>query len=237
MRWLCAALLLTWLAPAQAELPHAFSATFQISRGLVGGGTGELHFERDGGRYQLSSSTRAGGLLGLIYRRQLNEYSHGEALPDGSLRPQEYLYQRLGSGAREARLRFDWERGQVINDVGGPVWRLAIPAGTKDRLLAQVAVMRDLARGQRSMAYPIADGGELRTLRLVVEGKETVDTPAGRFDTLRVRHQPDDAGGEPVTTFWCAPALNYLPVRLTHRDADGRTYEMLLQAYALSPVK
>ncbi len=230
---LAAALLaLSPLAPAGADMPTGFEASYRISSGMLGGGSATLHFEQADGRYRLHSSTRASGLLSLIYRSRLDEHSRGRVGEDAALIPEQYLYLREGRGARRAELRFDWERGQVINDVGGPVWRLAIPEGTKDRLLMQVAVMRDLARGREHMLYPVADGGELRRVTLQVDGEQELETPAGRFRAVRVRHvsgENDATGGR--TTFWCAPELNYLPIRLEHEDPDGRDYVMVLTAY------
>ncbi|MCC5808942.1 MAG: DUF3108 domain-containing protein [Ectothiorhodospiraceae bacterium] len=221
-----------WLATSSAEIPSGFEASYRISSGMLGGGSATLHFEQADGRYRLHSSTRASGLLGLIYRSRLDEYSRGWIGEDGELRPEQYLYLREGRGARRAELRFDWEREQVVNDVGGPVWRLAIPEGTTDRLLMQVAVMRDLARGKERMEYQVADGGELRRITLQVDGEQELDTPAGRFRAVRLRHdESQDSGKTSRTTFWCAPELGYLPVRLEHQDPDGRDYVMVLTAY------
>jgi hypothetical protein len=68
--------------------------------------------------------------------------------------------------------------------------------------------------------YAIADGGSLKTYRFMVVGEETVETPAGTFDTLKLERLRED--NTRYTALWCAPELNYLPVKLMQRESDDR---------------
>ena len=54
--------------------------------------------------------------------------------------------------------------------------------------------------------------GEIREYRLETLGEEEMSTPAGHFKTIKV--QRTQTGGKYTVTLWCAPELDYFPVRI-----------------------
>ncbi|MCK4587906.1 MAG: DUF3108 domain-containing protein, partial [Gammaproteobacteria bacterium] len=76
----------------------------------------------------------------------------------------------------------------------------------------------------------VADGGKLKSYDAVIQKTETIETPAGEFETIRVNR--DD--GKRVTTLWCAPDLNYLPVRIEHyKKGDTKVNAYLVKVKGL----
>ena len=82
-------------------------------------------------------------------------------------------------------------------------------------------MMREMAQSPKpEFQYTIADGGKLKTYTLKTLGQETIKTQLGEMTTLMVRRHRSDS--ERVTTFWCAAELQYLPVKVEHKEPDGQ---------------
>lgn len=172
-----------------------------------------------------SETAGAGALIRDVY---VIERSESEIV-DHTFRPLIYSYDRYGRNAtRNVEVAFDWNEGIVHNTAEGHTWRMSVPAGTFDKLNYLLALMRDLADGKRNMQYTIADGGRLKRYDMRAVGAETLDTALGTLETLKIRRQRHRDDRE--ASLWCAPALGYLPVKLEHRDRDGRLVSMYIES-------
>ena len=222
------ALLFLLSAAAVAAEPPPFDATYSLSRNGIHLGANRLQLERNGDAWRYASTITPGGLISLFVADTVEEESHWR-LHDGAIRPLSYRYHRFG-GKKERRveLSFDWNDRQVVNDVGGDRWSMAIPAGTLDKLVYQVAIMLDLGRGERKMTYAIADGGRLKHYHLKVTGEETLETPLGPLRTLRVERTKESS--KKTTRLWCAPELRYLPVKIEQVKKEGETLRMTIES-------
>ena len=225
---LLAAVRLLAATPGATEAPVPFEARYELRANGIVVGERTLRLGRDGaGDFRLEALTEPRGLGKLFHARNLREFSRFR-IEAGRLRPLEYDYRREGRKPRHVHLLFDWDAHRVTNDIDGNRWQMSIPEGTLDKLLVQLAIARDLASGDReAYRYAIADGGKLKTFRFVIEGSETIETPAGRFATvklLRKRHDHDR-----TTRLWCADRLGYLPVRILQDEhEDAVRFESLL---------
>jgi hypothetical protein len=65
-----------------------------------------------------------------------------------------------------------------------------------------------------------------------VVGEETLELPAGTFDTVKITKLRSNKKRE--TYIWCAPALNYLPVRIWQREKDDAEYLSELESFSES---
>ena len=231
VRILFTALLLLLSAAAAAE-PPPFDATYALSRNGIHLGANRLQLERHGDAWRYASTITPDGLISLFVADTVEEESRWR-LHEGAIRPLSYRYHRFG-GKKERRveLSFDWRDGptggQVINDVGGDRWSMAIPPGTLDKLVYQVAIMLDLGRGEREMTYAIADGGRLKHYHLKVTGEETLETPLGPLRTLRVERTKESS--KKTTRLWCAPELRFLPVKIEQVKKEGETLRMTIES-------
>jgi len=144
-------------------------------------------------------------------------------LAENGVRPDKYDYKRSGgSKERTAELRFDWPSMTVSNHVEDSRWKMDIPAGTLDKLVSQLAMMLALRAGETDITFNIADGGKLKEYHFRAVGQETLELPAGTFDTVKITKVRNNKKRE--TYIWCAPALNYLPVRIWQREKDDAEY-------------
>lgn len=101
-------------------------------------------------------------------------------------------------------------------------------AGVLDELNAELQLREDLKKSALEPQYLIADAKEIEGRRFVRSGQETIKTPYGSFETLKVvlKHSKPNR----ATTFWLAKNLDYLPVKVSHQDAKT-SYSLLLKGY------
>jgi hypothetical protein len=208
-----------------------FSATFSVKRNVVPLGKLRLEFSlKEEGDYRYIAHTLPSMLVGWFSADEIIEESHGR-LDQKTIRPISYINQDMGHKDDRAELEFDWLADKVHTTSGGVTWSQPITPGTQDRLSQQLQVRLHLAEGKKDIAYQVADGGKIKRYRFFVEGEESIDTPYGQIDCLRVRRSKES--GKPDYTIWFAPALDYLPVQI-ERQRSGRLYRMVLDEINLA---
>lgn len=222
-----AALLVCCLSSGTAQadaLPQPFSAQYAVRINNLKIGESEVVLEtQNDGRYLYRSSSRSTGIA---------KWFRGDTVRESSLfllhrerpRPLQYRFDHAGGKKeRHALLNFDWRENTVSNTVEGHTWEMKIPADALDKMIVQIAVMMDLSAGRRQLSYAVADGGKLKEYDFAVVGEDQVKVPAGAFATIKLRRLRKD--NDRTTHFWCAPALNYLPVRIEQIEhEDGVTF-------------
>ena len=145
--------------------------------------------------------------------------------------PLEYLYKKKVLGRkREAKLSFNWPEMSVKNNVDDKPWKMTIPAHTQDKLSYQLQMRIDLKSGKRGpFTYKIADGGRLKEYDFKVVGEEVIQSPLGKFETIKV--EMDRGPNATRETFiWYAPALDFMIVKLKQTEADGKVYALHLKS-------
>ena len=224
--------LVLFLAPAAAEPAGQFTE-FSASYKLYGKGmevadiVRTFQHTRDD-RYIYRSESQTTGLVSLFRDDHIIEESRWK-LANGELIPLDYSYRHTGSKKnRDVDIRFDWDKGEIINRVNDHTWKMPLEKGVLDKLLYQFAIMVDLQRGLFPETYTIADGGKMKTYHFEHLGRETVSTPLGKLDTIKIlRQKPDDTRR---SVFWCAEQFNYLPVKVRHTEDDGLETTAIIQS-------
>lgn len=196
-----------------------FSVTYNLTRAGVSVGKVLRTLSRhDDGTYVYESQSHSSGVLAVFLKDRIVERSRWQ-VTDDTIRSIEYLYERSGgSKTRQVRLAFDWQNMVVINNVDGDPWKMPLSPGTMDKLLYQLAVMRDLRAGKRKLVYNVADGGKLKSYEFDIDGEETIETRIGKLKSIRVTRNRDNR----VTTIWCAAEYGYMPVQIEqYEDSHG----------------
>jgi hypothetical protein len=202
-------LLLGWQAPATAVEP--FEAEYALSRGVLTLGRMTRRLDIDAEQhYVLVSRMEATGLVSVFSADAVTEESRGRIVDERFL-PTTYRYDKKGT-KRDYALRFDYARQQVARSDDGD-WQAEMPRGLLDKLSYQ--------------AQLIADKGKLKQYLITNTGSERVETPLGRFETVRLERV--DGGSARRTRVWCAQALGWLPVKVEHRDKHGDVTVALLR--------
>ncbi len=196
--------------------PERFTAIYVVKKGFVDIGEVRRTFTPGANdRYVFESVTSTTGMAAWVVKGSIIERSTG-VLKNAAIQPLEYFYERSFGKGKQVKLDFDWDKNTVTNSVNKNPWVMPLEPGTLDNLVYQIALMRDMAPGKRDYSYKIADGGKTKIYQAVVLGEEETATPAGKYHTVKITRVGDKRG----TTLWCAPKLNYLPVRIEQTDDD-----------------
>lgn len=209
-------------APAMSALPGDFEANYSLySKGAKIAKMQRVFRHLGNGLYLYRSETRTTGLIALFRKDHIVEQSTWLMNKD-SLRPLRYVYEHSGgSKDRNVAVNFDWDTRRITNTVNGESWLMPSEPDVMDKLLYQFAVMYDLSSGRTPQRYAIADGGKIKSYDFQALGEETIDTPLGSLQTLKFsRHRQ---GSDRETTLWCAPQLDFLPVKVENIEKDGLT--------------
>lgn len=224
-RLLTLLLVVAGMAPLYAAgPPPAFRAEYTVKKGplVLGQSVRELQPGGDG-QFVFTASSDTTGLANALLNEHIRETSRLQW--DGQhLLPLTYEYRRDGKRTRRVVQTYDWQQPGVTSQLDERVYQYPVPAQTYDPSGYQVSLMIDLTAGRRDMDYSIATSKRLRNWDIRHVGDEPVDTPLGRLDTVVIQRKTDQ-----VTTLWCAPALQYLPVKIEHEE-DGMTFTAYLES-------
>lgn len=215
---------------SRAEPPSDWQATYTVRQGAIEGGEAVQSYQAKAGHYRLQLDVRPGGVVAMFTQETFYDLSEGTVDRQG-WRPK--LFRHARSGGRKPRdyeYLFDWGSGQVTERQGErpPATLLA---GTLDELIYVEALRRRLTEGATDLTVPVLYGsdGEIREYRLQVLGEEQISTPAGRFRTVKVERT--QTGGKYTVTLWCAPDLDYFPVRIDRHKRGRAQGTLLLKSY------
>lgn len=212
---------------ALAEIPQPFSVSYSLHTNGLKVGESVRALEKDkNGRYVFRSESRSSGILTLFLNDHVIEKSTW-SLSGEDIHPLRYIYRQSGSKNSVQTVRFDWRTKAIDNREDNKTWRLRLTPNLFDKLLYQIAIMRDLAAGKRALAYQIVDGGEIKDYRFAYLGKEVVDTPLGKIRAVRLERRQGKS--KRSTTFWCAIRGRYLPVRVDTTSRNGRRITALIE--------
>lgn len=217
-------------APARAaDAPPVapFELRYEVLRNgsVLGEATLSLAAQPDG-TWRFSSDTRGTRGLASLAGAEIHEHSEF-AWHDGLPELRRYRFrQDVAFRTRERTL--DRVGGTRIESTDGrKSWTLDFEPGVIDRHAVALALAAAVSAGtDGEIQLRVADKGAIETHRYRVDGREVVDTPAGRLDAVRIERVREKPGR--TTTTWLAAELGNLPARTVQREADGELIEMRL---------
>ncbi|GAA5441918.1 hypothetical protein Misp06_00079 [Microbulbifer sp. NBRC 101763] len=220
MRFLVSSLFLFLLtSQTLANQLEPFKATYTARfNGISVTATRELTGQQGNWRLDFSTNTLFASI---------KEYSRFTS-ENGHITPYHYEYRRKGLGRnRGTVLNFEPDKGMVLN-VSNPERDLKdVPPHILDKVSYQLQLTMDVAAGKEDLQYEIADGKKIRKYTFAREGTETLDTPMGEIETIKVR-RVRDADSARETTVWIAPQWNYALVKLVQREENGKKYQITM---------
>jgi len=215
-----------------AGLPERLNLVYSLSRGTLEIARIEETYQRSGTHYRLLSEARPVGVAALLARGQGWRRESRGTVSEAGLRPDLFTDQRGNNPA--LRAVFDWQANQVrFERPGGnavPDQPASEPESISghatDRLSFPYALAQRAALPPGEWDVAMTDGRRLSRYRFAVAGRETVQTPAGTFDALRVSrvHEKDDN----ATDVWLAVERGMIPVRILVTEPDGSTFDQVL---------
>jgi hypothetical protein len=214
-------ILLACTSPLSADesVPQPFEASFKIVRN--GMEVAEMHSSLsrlDNDDYIYRSETNSTGLASIFYKLHVVEESHWY-LHEQQIKPLSYSYDRIKKKKEKHKNTvFDWKNMQAHYVGDGTKSSFELQAGMTDKLLYQINLMHDLKTGHPPTSYTVVDGAKIKTYKLKYLGEEFIDTPIGKFKTMKFsRHK---SGNKDRITLWCAEDLYYLPIKVESIDDD-----------------
>ena len=134
-------------------------------------------------------------------------------------------YKLLGIG-RTHNLSFDSAGKKVTSSYKGKTTTSNMAQQAFDDLSLEVQIRQDLLNGKFSGNYYMAKKDKVEKTPFKKVGNTKVTVPAGTFDTVRVDRIHDDS--DRSTSFWLAPSLDYLPVKVSQIN-DGKKMDLELK--------
>ncbi|OOR83032.1 hypothetical protein B0180_08930 [Moraxella canis] len=205
------------VAAVAADLP-GYSATYRVSAdGKTGTATRTL--TKTGNNYKYTVNARAAGVATLNQEATFS-LSNGRILPSSSTMSARIL----GIGNTHS-IRFNNTGKSVVSTYKGKATTLNMPRQAYDDLSLEAQIRQDLINGKFSGSYQLVKKTEIETTKFRRAGNTKITVPAGTYDTVRIDRIHDDR--DRATSFWLAPSLNYLPVRVS-QTTDGKIISMEL---------
>ncbi len=201
-----------------------FSANYKVM--LNGLSAGELKRElstTENGSRRFTSQTQAKGVFAFFKPDVITETSIWTQ-KGKEIRPESYLYTKTG-GKKEKHLNFifDWKTQHVNVANKEQTHSFDVTDNTLDKLVYQLAIMADLADNKKQLSYSIAGKHKLKIYDIAILGEEIISTPLGKVKAIKLKRKRDEKQ-QRQTTLWCAPELNYLPVKIEHIEKDGTNF-------------
>ncbi|MDX2504538.1 MAG: DUF3108 domain-containing protein [Gammaproteobacteria bacterium] len=187
----------------------------------------------DGQEYHFKSYSMSVGLLAFKKDETRDEQSKG-TIQAAQIQSEHYSYLQLRDNEtrRDVVIEFDWNKKEVTNNHKhkNSLWTMSVPLKTIDKLSYQLSLMLKLANKQeKRFSFDIADGGKIKKYNFEVMGKERVYTSLGSYTALKIQHQRHQK--DKNITLWCAPELNYLPVKIIQEETGKPTFVSTLISY------
>lgn len=214
---------------AQAAPPQKIDATYRVLKNGQQVGKITEHFEHDGKRYRIESTTTAIGIYALFARGNIRLISEGEITQNG-LRPLHFEHHRGSDPAKLIVADFDWENRVVSHKYDGKVETAPLDDGIQDRISQHYQFMFQPPR-QRSFDIHMSNGRKLSLNNYRVLDEETMATLVGSLQTVHISKQrtPNEDGIE----LWLAKSRHFFPVRIVFNEKDGG--KLVQQLESLSP--
>lgn len=196
-----------------------FEVVYEIGNHLINAGTAKVSLTQDDDLWTYSLETTPRGIIKLTGKGNIREVSTIRfEESDGKLLllPQNYLYRQDNERRRAVDASFNWVSKNITSNYRGKEIIEEFDEPVIDRLSATLYMMNALRRDFDYIELNVFDTDEIKTVSFTLLGKETLDTPLGKLETLRVLNQKK-SGGSRQTTTWFAPSLDYVPVKIEQR--------------------
>lgn len=209
------------------SVPVTFKATYKLyANGLEIAESVREVSKAGANQYKYHSESHTIGFVSLFHKDKIIENSLWE-FADNKLLPIDYSYNRTkGKKNKQLSIHFNWEKKILSNQVNDSKIELPLSDGMLDKLSYQYAIMRDLRKNTFPSKYTVADARKIKTYHFEQAGEETITTPLGDIQTVRINKVNDD---DTSLSIWCAPELQYLPVKIKQTEEDGQTITTVIQ--------
>lgn len=200
-----------------ADLP-AYTATYAINaNGATGTATRKL--VKNGNNYKYTVTGSAARIASLNQEASFS-LNGNQILPSSASASAKFL----GIGNTH-KVKFNNQAKTVVSTYKNKSQTLSMPRQAYDDLSMEAQIRQELINGKFTGSYSLVKKSGIETTRFVRIGNSKITVPAGTYDVVRFDRQHSDK--DRVTSFWLAPSLNYLPIKVSQND-EGKVISMEL---------
>jgi hypothetical protein len=212
---------------AAQALPQAFQATYKVAKGGLTLGSMTSSLSYTGKQYHYHKLSQTSGLAALLSGDKIVENVDG--IFNGEyLQPRDYLFHHTSKRKnRQDKAHFNSPK-VVSGQYKDKKYKLDIAPGTLDRATLELALSRDMAKGQKQLNYKVVQRGKLDNYSFVRQGVEKITVPAGTYECEKVMVGHKDKKRQ--TVFWLAKKLGYIPVKIDHTE-KGSSIVTVMKSY------
>ena len=205
------------LASAKSVEPSSANYSFTIEDKYKGTATRTLN--KSGNTWKYNVNARVAGVATAAQNSTFTINGNNVVPAQAST-----TYKLLGVG-RTHKLDFNPSSKKVVSNYRGKSTTLNMAQQAFDDLSLEVQIRQDLLNGKFSGNYYMAKKDKIEKTPFKKSGNTKITVPAGTFDTVRVDRVHDDNSRS--TSFWLAPSLDYLPVKVSQIN-DGKKMDLEL---------
>lgn len=211
-----------------AAQPTPSDATYALSRGMMTLGEARFRLEQqeDPNCWRYEYHAKPSGLARLFIGNVTERSDF--CMADGKVLSQAFEFRRADKPKDDFSLRFNWTDGVVRSSAGE---MRPLETGMVDRLAMQIAIQtwvidRGGEPGPEIFSVTKVEDDRIKTYRFRIVARETVETPAGTFETVRVERVNDK---KKSTVFWLAPSRGYMAVRVQQTKNGDEQLRLVLK--------
>ncbi len=206
-----------------------FSAYYEARTNGISGSAERHLIKLDDEVYRLNISLEAkmaGIAIGDL--EQASEFT----MVDAQIKPQNYSYQVTGVTQETRAISFNWDAHLALSTENEQSWTIELGEQALDQLSYQVAMANALQQQDYTvgteLSFQLVDGSELETQLFRVLGDETLSTPMGNLDCVKLQRVREDDSGR-STTIWLAKDWDFLLARIEQVSGSGMRIELALE--------
>lgn len=204
---------------ANAKTVQASNANYSFTVEDKYKGTATRVLNKSGNAWQYDVNARVSGVASAVQSSTFT-IDGNNVIPSQATT----TYKLLGLG-RTHKLNFNPSAKKVTSNYKGKSTTMNMPQQAFDDLSLEVQIRQDLLNGKFSGNYYMAKKDKVEKTPFKKSGNTKITVPAGTFDTVRVDRIHDDNSRS--TSFWLAPSLDYLPVKVSQIN-DGKKMDLEL---------
>ena len=208
-----------------------FTAHYELVLNGLTVGEAKARLQRKQDHWVYHRESNLNGLAALLMDQKVVEEATFQ-LDGARLKPLRFHYRhREGEEVKREQIRFDWGQGQARASYKDTTRTLTIPEGAVDRMTLELVLMRAVGSDVDDKAYKVVNKAKLKTWVFERLGREVINTPAGRFEAVKVG-RARDADKPRKTIYWLVEELGYVPAKVEHHEDGGPSVSLRLRELA-----
>ena len=204
-------------------VPADYEAVYSVKL-MQADGTLRAKLKNNNGTYSYTLKTEPTGFWKLIANGSINESSQFEII-DGEIKSINYrLNDTIRRNPRESVVDFDWSKKTIQGFYKDRVIDFNLEKRTLTRILLQIEIMHQKQRNNLKDSYLIIDKDEIKEIDIAsTNSGKKISVPFGSYEVVEVSHQSKNSSR--INTFWLAPGLDFIPIKLEQTEGNKVNFE------------